>query len=319
MTTAASATADRVARGIGLYVLAILLLASMDAVIKWLSSDYSTQQIVFFRAVFGLIPLMTILAVRRAFRDLRTRRLGGQIGRGLLSACAAICFFYAFGQMPLADAYAIAFASPLFVTALSVPILGERVGVHRWGAVAVGFIGILVVLRPGQTGLDQFLTLGALAALMGTFFFSLSVVLIRRMTRTETNAALVFYAALVTIVVSGAALPFGFAWPNAVDFGLLALVGFLGGMGMILVTDAFRSAPVAVLAPFEYTAMIWAVVYGYSIWGDLPDGWVLGGAAILVGSGLYILHRETRRHTDRVGAERLAMAPVSQTGEKDED
>lgn len=319
MTAEAAAPADRVARGIGLYVLAILLLASMDAVIKWLSSDYPTQQIVFFRAVFGLVPLMTILAIRRRFRDLRTRRLGGQLGRGVLSACAALCFFYAFGQMPLADAYAIAFASPLFVTALSVPLLGEPVGRHRWVAVGIGFIGILVVLRPGQAGLDQFLTLGALAALAGTFFFSLSVVLIRRMTRTESNASLVFYAALVTIVVSGLGLPFGFVWPDPWDLALMALVGLLGGFGVIFVTEAFRSAPVSILAPFEYTAMIWALVYGYSIWGDLPDGWVLGGGAIVICSGLYILHRETRRHTNRAATERLAMAPVNQTGAKDEN
>ena len=153
MTADAHAATDRIARGIGLYVLAIVLLATMDAVIKWLSAEYPTQQIVFFRATFGLIPILAILAVRRRFRDLRTRRLGGQIGRGVLSASAAICFFYAFGQMPLADAYAIAFASPLFVTALSVPMLAERVGRHRWVAVGVGFIGILVILRPGHAGL----------------------------------------------------------------------------------------------------------------------------------------------------------------------
>lgn len=319
MIAETQAPSDRIVRGIGLYVVAIVLLASMDAIIKWLTTDYTTQQIVFFRAAFGLLPILTILAVRGRFRDLRTRRLGGQLGRGVLAALAAICFFYAFSQMPLADAYAIAFASPLFVTALSVPMLGERVGAHRWAAVAVGFVGVMVILRPGQSGLDHLLSLGALSALAGTFFFSLSVVLIRRMTRTETNAALVFYAGIVTVAISSVALPFGFVWPTPMDFALLVLVGFLGGFGLIAVTEAFRTAPVAILAPFEYTAMIWAIIFGYWIWGDLPDGWVLSGAGIVVCSGLYILHRETRRHTTHVGAERLAMAPVaSQKGDTDD-
>ena len=198
------------------------------------------------------------------------------------------------------------------------PLLGERVGRHRWAAVGVGFIGIVIVLRPGQAGLDEFLTLGALSALAGTFFFSMTVVLIRRMTRTETNASLVFYGGVVTVAISALMLPYGFDWPTPGDFALLVLVGLLGGFGIIFVTEAFRTAPV-VLAPFEYTAMIWAVVFGYTVWGELPDGWVVAGAAVVVSSGLYILHRETRRHTGHVGAERLAMAPVSQTGNTDRE
>ncbi|MEE8272204.1 MAG: DMT family transporter [Alphaproteobacteria bacterium] len=306
MTVTSIHAAHSTVRGIALYSLAILLLATMDSAIKWLSADYPTGQIVFFRAAFGLLPLAVLVAGSGGPAALKTRRPLAHLGRGLIGAGAAFCFFFAFSVMPLADAYAIAFAAPLFMTALGVPMLGERVGAHRWSAVVVGFVGVLIMLRPGTVGLDGILGVGTAAAIAGTFLFAVAATLIRRLSRTESNAAIVFYGTGVMMAASAISLPFGFVPPTPADFVLLAAVGLLGGIGTIAMTAAFRAAPIAVLAPFEYTAMIWAVAFGYALWDDLPDGWIITGATIVVASGLYILHRETRRRVTPCAMPRVA-------------
>ncbi|HET8726133.1 MAG TPA: DMT family transporter [Alphaproteobacteria bacterium] len=319
MTSSATglATGSIVARGIGLYTLAVMLLSVMDAVIKWLSADYSTMQIVFFRSLFGLLPLVVLVAKSGGLPILKTRRLGAHLLRGLIGLGAAFFFFFAFRVMPLADAYAIAFAAPLFVTALSVPLLGESVGARRWSAVWVGFLGVLIMLRPGTTDLSGFLTIGALAALGGTFCYAFSVTLIRRFSRTETNASLVFYSSCIMVAGSALFMPFEFVVPDGEGWLLLVITGLLGGTATLAMTEAFRIAPVAVLAPFEYTAMIWAVILGYGIWGDLPDAWILTGSGIVVASGLYILHRETRKHIPPTGlSARIPAAPAAADEER---
>jgi len=298
-------------RGIGLYTAAILLLSVMDALIKWTTDHYPVVQIVAFRSVIGLLPILVVLAWRRRFHELRTRRPLIHVVRGVIGVSAGFCFFYAFKTLPLVDAYAIAFASPLFITALSVPVLGEAVGPRRWTAVAVGFVGILVILRPGIEGIDQFLTLGGLAALAGTFLFALSVLLIRRFGRTETSAAMVLWSGITgAVIASVVSLP-DFVAPDALGWGLMGSIGLLGGVATIMLTEAFRTARPAVLAPFEYTAMIWAVIFGLTIWGDVPDIWVGVGSAIVIAAGLYILHRERRRDVETAGSERLAAAPLA--------
>ncbi|MEO3432415.1 DMT family transporter [Inquilinus sp. CAU 1745] len=291
---AGPAAGSVVLRGIGLYTLAVFLLSLMDAVVKWLTDDFGTAQLVFFRSLFGLLPLMVLIARSGGLSALATRRPGAQMLRGLIGMGAAFFFYYAFSVMPLADAYAIAFAAPIFITALSVPLLGESVGVRRWSAVGVGFLGVIVMLRPGTTDLAGFLSIGALAALAGTFCYALSTALIRKLTRTETNASLIFYSAIVVIAISGVMMTFDFRTPTGWQWVLLVATGLLGGTATLALTEAFRIAPVAILAPFEYTAMVWAVLLGFWLWGDLPDLWIIAGSLIVVGSGLYILHRETR-------------------------
>ncbi len=302
-----------IARAIGLYVLAMLILSVMDVMIKWLSADYSTVQIVFFRAAFGMVPLIYLVARSGGIPALKTARWPMHLLRGLIGLATVLCFYYAFSVMPLADAYAIAFAAPLVMTALSVPLLGEAVGIRRWSAVIVGFLGVVVMLRPGTAGIGELLNIGTIAAIAGTVFFALTVLLTRMMSRTDSNAAIIFHAGMVIVVGSAALLPFGFTVPTTEGFVLLTLTGLLGGIGAIAFTEALRQAPVAILAPFDYTAMIWAVLFGYAIWSDLPDGWTITGTAIVVASGLYILHRETRGgETDGV-VPKAAPEPVETT------
>lgn len=295
---AAGAVMPTAVRGIALYTLATFLFAVMDAMIKWLAAGYPTMQIVFFRCVFGLLPVMVLILRAGGFRLIRTGRPWLQLLRGLFILCTTGLFFFAYSQMPLADAYAIAFAAPLFITALSVPMLGEKVGIRRWSAVVVGFVGVMIMLRPGTTDLSGFFSLGALAALGGTFFYALSATLIRLLSRTESNEAMTLYSTVVAAVGSAVFLPFDFRMPEGSDWLLLIAIGLIGGVAMLIMTEAFRVAPVAVLAPFEYTAMLWAVLFGYWIWGDLPDAWIAVGSTIVVASGLYIVHRETRRRAE---------------------
>jgi len=297
-------------RAIGLYCLAVLVLSLMDVAIKWLSADFHTLQILFFRSIFALIPLWFLIARSGGLPALRTRRPFAHLLRGLVGTATAFSFFFSFAYLPLADAYAIAFASPLFVTALSIPLLGERVGIRRWAAVAVGFVGVLLVVRPGAGGAESFVSIGAAAALAGAFGYALMVGLIRLHSRTESPAAITLYPTLVTLAVSGLLVRAVWTPPGPADLALLALTGFLGGIGTILLAAALRSGPVAVVAPFEYTAMAWGVLFGFAIWNELPDAWVWSGTAIVVASGLYILHRE-HRLAARSGPAGMPTAPAA--------
>ncbi len=306
--TAAEATSARHALvGILSMTGAIAVFSVMDVMIKDLSDTYGTVQIYFFRSLLALIPAWFLLRSEGGMAALRTRRLGFHIFRSCVSMSFLLCFFYALHLLPLADLYAITFAAPLFITALGVPMLGERVGPHRWAAIGVGFIGVLVILRPG----GEVFSIGGLIGLISSLLFSFSMIFTRQLSRTESNGAIVTYFALTSTVLSGLALPFVWVQPvfgdwaeiTAIgllsnDWTLLVAVGLIGGIGQILITHAFRSAPAAIVSPFQYTSILWGLIFGYAFFGDLPDAIMLVGAAIVTGSGLYILYRETRRGQD---------------------
>lgn len=208
------------------------------------------------------------------------------------------CFFYAFRELPLADVYVLSFAGPLFITALSAPLLGEPVGWRRWAAVVVGFGGVVVMAQPSAGAPLVPVLVGLCAAL----FYALAALAVRGLSRTETSASIVLYLLLTTTVVSGAlAVPVWTA-PTAFALGLMALVGAIGAGAQVLLTQAFRRAPPAVVAPFEYTGMVWASLFGWLVFGDLPTVPVLAGAMVIIGSGLYILHRETMVARRRLGS-----------------
>ena len=290
MTPAPVGPADA-ARGIALMVAAIAVFATMDAVIKGLRGDYGTIQILFFRMAVAAIPTLALVLAQGGLARLRTRRLGGHIGRTLLVLAALGCFFFAFGRLPLADVYAISYAAPLIATALSVPLLGESVGLRRWTAIGVGFAGVVVILQPGGS---VFGPAGGLA-LIGTVLFAANLVLLRQLSRTETDAAIVFYFTVTGTLVTGAMLPFGWTWPVGTDWLMLLTVGLLGGVGQILITSSLRLAPIAIVTPFQYTSILWGSVFGYFFFGDTLTAPTAIGAAIVVASGVYILYRETRR------------------------
>jgi len=270
-------------------LVAVAIFSCMDALIKWLSGTYPTIEIVFFRSAFAFLPLLpALLSGGRA--ALRTRRPFVQAGRAALGLVSMFAFFYCFRMMPLADVFGIAFSAPIFVTALSVPMLGERVGVRRWSAVVVGFVGVLVMLRP-DSGL---FASTSWIALFATMLYALGQIFVRDLTKTETTACIVFYVTLTTTTVSAAVMPFLWVTPSPGDALLLVAIGVLGGVAQLAFTRAFHLAPAAVVSPFDYTGLLYASVIGYYVWGDVPTVGFLVGAGIVMASGLYILYRETR-------------------------
>jgi len=293
--------AQETGRGIAMMLVAVGLFTIMDALVKWLGSRYPTIEIVFFRNLFAFVPVAVFVLRSGALVTLKTSRPMAHVLRSLIGLSALFAFFYSYTLMPLADVIAISFAAPLFVTALSVPILGEAVGARRWTAVLVGFAGVVVMVNPGAGVLEPV----ALVALAGTVGYALVMILVRKLSRTESSAAIVFYYSLSSIVVAAAFMPFQWVAPDSGDFAILVIIGLVGGVAQIAMTLAFRLAPVAVVAPFDYSAMIWASLLGYFVWGDVPGLNVWTGVAIVVASGVYIVRREADLGLRRGVARRL--------------
>lgn len=289
-----------IAIGIGFMVLAAAIFGLMDAVVKWLSPRYPTPQIMFFRSLFAFPPILFMIwRGGRGWADLHTRRIAGHGLRSVYGCLAMLCFFYAYRSMPLAEVTAIAFSAPIFIAVLSVWLLGERVGLHRWSAIVVGFIGMLVILRPGQgigQGAEQgFMQGGSLLVVLATLLYALAMIQIRKLSATETTNGTAFYFTAFCTLYTGLALPWFWVTPSLADLPLLIAVGLLGGMAQLCMTRAFARAPASVVAPFDYTHLLWSVLFGWYLFGDFPDAQTWIGAAIVVASGLYILYRETMR------------------------
>jgi len=286
-------TREDMRRGIAFVVASVFVFAVINAVVKWLVVRYPVAEIIFFRSSFALLPCGFLVATHGGLPVLRTRRLGEHVTRAALQFVSMMCIFTAFGLMPLADAVAITFSSPLFLTVLSIPLLGEKVRIHRWSAVVVGFVGVLIILPPGSGMLQG----GALFALINAVMNASLTIAVRRMSVTEASTALVFYQTLTTAVIGLALLPFVWVTPSLADLLLFAAAGLFSGIGQYWWTQAYRFLPAAVAAPFSYTSMVWSLMLGYAVWGDVPTTAVLIGATIVVASGLYILYRETVRRT----------------------
>ena len=285
---------DRVGLGIGAMVCGVFCFSIVDATAKWLGQDYAPIQILFFRHLFGVIPIVFLVWRGGGVRALCTRRpLAHALRAGLLFT-ALLSFFTALRGLPLAEAIAVGFTSPLFVTALAGPLLGEAVGPRRWAAVVVGFVGALIMVRPGTEAFRP----EALLVLLSALSFALAMLLTRRLSRTETDVAMVAYTSLIAGLAS---VPFlGFVWrtPATDDIGLFAVVGILGGIAAYLLVVAYRHAPASIIAPFDYSGLIWSSILGWLLWREVPEPAVWIGAAIIVASGIYITHRETLRRRE---------------------
>lgn len=282
-----------VSAGIGCMVAATSVFAAMDALVKWLVADYPVVQVLFFRSAFALVPLAPLL-LREGRMALATTRPWAHALRSGIGMVAISCFFVAFGELPLAQVTFIAFAAPLVVTALSVPVLREHVGPRRWAAVLAGFAGVLVLVRPGE----MVLNVGVVAALLGTVLYAIVMVLMRAMSRTERPVTIVGWFTLASLAATGAAVPLYWVAPVGWDWAALAAVGVLGGAAQLLVTQAVRLAPVSTVMPFDYLHLVFAIGFGWAIWGEVPGPRSLAGGAIIVAAGLYVLRREARKKND---------------------
>ena len=288
--TAAPGSADRIGLGIGSCVAAVFVFSIVDAAAKWLGQTYEPVQIVFLRHLFALIPIAVLVWHGGGLAALKTRRPFAHALRGALIFGTTTLFLTALRSLPLAEVVAISFTAPLFITALSGPLLGEAVGVRRWAAVIVGFVGALIMMRPGTEAFRP----EALLVLASAFIFALAMLLTRGLARSETSVALLTHT---TVFIALASLPFaGLAWqaPPSGDLGLFALVGIGGGGAAYLLIVAYRNAPAAVVAPFYYSALVWGSVWGWIVWRDSLDAAVWIGAAIVGAAGVYITRRERR-------------------------
>jgi drug/metabolite transporter (DMT)-like permease len=289
--------------GIGWMLAAVAVLTVLDAAMKWLTPHYPPLQITALRGLTSLPILVAWVALSGGFRQVRSQRWKLHLLRGALSVLMLTCFIYTVGKMPLADAYAIFFVSPLLITALSVPLLGERVDARRWAAIGVGLLGMLVVLRP--TGEGTF-TLAGVAAITAAVCYSLSAITVRVLGRTDSTAAMVFW--FIILLSTSATLLAAPGWvPVQRDhWPALLTVGCSGAFGQFAITEAFRRGEASVIAPFEYSALAWGLGLDWLLWSTRPDLGMLGGAAIVIAAGLYLIHRERA-----VGGETVASEPVA--------
>lgn len=288
-----------------------------DAIVKGLSGVYSFHQIVFIRSLVAL-PVLLLIALAEGRGRLALRRARLHLLRGLVMYVAFTAYYLGLARLQMAETVALTFSAPLFIAALSVPILGERVEGRSWVAIGVGFLGVLILARPGSAVAD----IAALLPVVAALAYALSALFARRLGTTESGGAMALSATVVYILASGTMglalagfeAPPGahvsvrfllnpWVWPSIPDLGLMAGCGVLAALGFFFLGQGYRLAPANLVAPFEYVALPWAVLWGYVFFGNLPDAIAVLGAAVIVGSGLYTL-----RHAQ---ARKLPTAPLS--------
>lgn len=283
-------------------LLTMLMFVSMDTIAKFLSDSLPTGQVVWARYVFNALVLLAIVNRKVGFH-LHTRRPWLQLIRAAILLVTTGFFFLGLRYVGLATASAIMFVSPLIVTLLSAPVLGEAVGWRRILSVIAGLVGALIIIRPGSDALGLAALL-PLAAALGYATYQLTT---RIVSRSDSTMTTLCYTAAVGAVLSNLALPFGWVWPTAEQWLWMTAMGALGCFGHFTLIRAFTLANAAVASPFTYSALIWATLFGYVVFGDLPDLWTVVGAGVIVGAGLYILYRE-RVKKSAVASENVALA-----------
>lgn len=258
-------------------------------VIKFLGADYSPFQILFFSVLLSF-PFATLLLMSDREEDtLRPKNPGWVAVRTIAGSITGASAFYAFSVLPLAQVYAFIFAAPLLITVLSIPILGEKVGVHRWAAVVMGLIGVLIVLRPGA----ESLTLGHIAGLTAAAGSATVSVVTRKVGKAERMAVLMLYPMMSNFLLMGMLLPFVYQPMPAEHLGLLAIMSALGFSGGLCIIAAYRAADAAMIAPMQYSQIIWGATFGFLIFSETPDRFTWIGAAVIIAAGLYVVIRES--------------------------
>ncbi len=288
---AAPARQNHPIAGIAVMLAGVVLGTCMDAALKFAVVTNGALQTAVLRSAFLLVFAVPLIVRAGGMAALRTRRPWGHALRMVTALGATLCFLAALGRLPLATAIAIGMSAPLFMTVFSVPLLRERVGLHRWGAVMVGFLGVLVVTRPGVGGSFE---LGTVFALGAAVFFALSMVSVRWLSSTETDISMMFYVNVGSILIGAVGLPFVWTPPTGFELAMIALGAALMLSSQMLTIRAFRLAPVGVLSPFYYTEVVWAALLGWTFWREVVEPHVWVGSAIIVASGLYTLWREQR-------------------------
>lgn len=273
---------------------AVATFSVLDVCMKRLAETYPAMQVTFIRGAASLPFILLVTAWFRRWADLVPNRWGLHLVRGLLQVSTLYFFVYSVNRLSLANTYTIFMSAPLLITALAVPFFGERVGWHRWMAIIVGLIGVIVVVRPGGESVEpgSAAILGGLAAIAAAVGYALSVLLIRVLSPSETSAATLFWALSLTAVFAGLLSIAGWVPVQWDHWGWIVMAGLSGALGQHFITEAFRLAAPSVVAPLEYTALAWGMLFDWLLWAMMPSSRMLTGAAIIVASGLYLIHRE---------------------------
>jgi drug/metabolite transporter (DMT)-like permease len=284
---------DHVPRGILCMVLATMMFATASALTKWQVGLYPVGEVVFARSISSLLVCSAIMLPMSGLAVFATQRPRDHLARGMSQATSQTLFALAFTLMPLAGAVSINFSAPLFAALVSILWLKERAGFARWAALLVGFAGVLVVTNPGANSL----TLGALFALGNAVMYGSVTVAVRGMTRTESANTLLMWNFTTIAFFHAFLLLFGFRVPTPADAAMLFGSGFANGIGQYFWTQSLRLAPATAVAPFYYLMLVWAMVLGFLVWGDVPSAGLVLGSAIVVGSGIFLFWREARRQS----------------------
>jgi drug/metabolite transporter (DMT)-like permease len=270
-------------------LLAGLMFAFMDAAMKWIANSYSPFQVATLRGLAALPPVLLWILLRGRSRTLLQVHWPLHLLRGVLGLGVMAGFVYGVARMPLSTAYAIVFVAPLMVTALAVPLLGEKVGPSRWAAIVVGLLGVLVVLRPGAAGVA---TGAGLVLVVSALSYAVAAITVRKLAQRDSPEAMVFWFLLLLSVFAGGIAAFDWQPVRPEHWWVVAGIGLTGALAQIALTHAFRLGEASQMAPLEYAGLIWVVLLDLAIWHVLPDGMTWVGAAIIIASGLYLVRRE---------------------------
>jgi drug/metabolite transporter (DMT)-like permease len=296
-----------VVTAIAIKMISVMLFAVMSTLVRYLGDAVPVGQVVFFRSAFAIVPVVVIYAWRRELAAaVRTGRPLGHVTRGLISVVGMFLNFAALARLQLVDATAIGFASPLITVALAALILKEHVRAYRWTAVAVGFTGVIVMMWPYLDVGRLFAagspegTVGALCAITAAFTNAGTVIQTRRLTDSETTSSIVLYFSLICTIAGACTLPFAWHQPTLPELAALIAIGLLGGLSHIFLTASYRYAAASVVAPFDYTAMLWAFLLGYTFFDELPNIYIFVGSAVVCAAGLFVIWRERQLGLERV-------------------
>jgi drug/metabolite transporter (DMT)-like permease len=299
--------------GIVLCICSTMGFSLMGAMVRYVGDRVPVGELVFARNFVVLVPLALVLAVRGELgKTVRTRNLAGHVSRSFANIASIFCNYGGLVRIPLAEATAIGFATPLFTVVLAALFLRETVRMWRWSAVFVGFLGVLIMLSPhlGGTTHDAQGAIGAVLVLISALLIAVVMTQVRHLAKTETTPALVLFYSIFASCASLATLYWGWVIPSTTDLTALVGVGVFGGLGQSLITESLRHAPASVVAPFGYASMLWATLIGYLWLGELPAAIVFLGAGIVIASGLFVIWREHKLGLDRKRRQQVTTPPV---------
>ena len=290
--------------------LAFTIFAVHDVLIKILGTTYSVFQIIFFATLFSFIPISALMLADKKSGTFRPNNLILILTRSFFQVVGFICAFFSFTALELAEAYSLLFITPLLITIFASLLLGEVIRLRRMIALGIGFLGVLIVLRPGFSVLE----LGHLTAILASFCASMAFIILRKIGQVERSASVILVPMFTTLIVSGLFLPSYFVSPSLIDLVGMAAIGIMSTVSQLALIGAYRAAAAGLIAPFQYTQIIWAILFGALFFGEIPDTFVLIGAALIITSGIFIIWREYKVESKQEGPVTGSKSAIMDTG-----